>query len=84
VDGAFHSRTIENRMAAAKKAKAKLRARIGFIIPWLLVPDEHWGGPRRANPTFSSVGGNDENQNPTLSRQNAARQGWGNPFVAEN
>jgi hypothetical protein len=41
--GALHSRIIENRMAAAKKANARLRARIGIIIPWLLVlvPDEH-------------------------------------------
>jgi len=40
-DGALHSRIIENRMAVAKKANARLRERIGIIIAWLLVPDEH-------------------------------------------
>ena len=31
-------------MAAAKKAKARLRARIDMIIPRLVIPDEHMGG----------------------------------------
>jgi len=42
-DGACHSRTIENRMAAAKKAKARLRPRMDTIIPRLFIPRRVWG-----------------------------------------
>lgn len=35
-DGALHSRIIENRMAAAKKANWRLRARMSIIIPRLV------------------------------------------------
>ena len=54
-DGAFHSRTIEMRMATAKKAKARLRTRMGPLSHGSLFRGEHKRMPRRVDARLLAV-----------------------------
>jgi hypothetical protein len=79
---ALHSRINENRMAAAKKANARRRARMDYYPTAGLSPTRY-GELRRLAPTSCRLAGMTTIKVPILSRQKAARQGGGIPFVAQ-